>query len=115
MGGPLPMRMDRAMLVGDAAGHTHPITGGGIHQALEAGRLAGEAAGAFIGGDKGALERYEPGFMELFSHHLGRAVERRRELVAGLSGVSMAEGAFGPLARRTWIGFKEYYRKEAER
>jgi geranylgeranyl reductase family protein len=115
VGGPLPMRLERALLVGDAAGHTHPITGGGIHQALEAGRLAGEAAGAYIEGDEDALERYEPAFMDLFSHQLGRAVERRRELVAGLSGDAMDEGTFGPLARRTWIGFKEYYRKGAER
>lgn len=35
---------DGLMLVGDAARHTDPITGGGIINALEGGRLAGEVA-----------------------------------------------------------------------
>jgi digeranylgeranylglycerophospholipid reductase len=35
---------DGLMLVGDAAHHTDPITGGGIINALEGGRLAGEVA-----------------------------------------------------------------------
>ena len=111
VGGPLPMRMDRALLAGDAAGQTHPITGGGIHQALEAGRLAGEAAGTFVAGDVEALDRYEPAFMDLFGRHLGRAVERRREIVARWSTCMGDPEAFNPLARRTWIGFKEYYKE----
>ena len=111
VGGPLPMRLDRALLAGDAAGHTHPITGGGIHQALEAGKLAGEAAGAYVDGDVAALDRYEPAFMDLFGRHLGRAVERRREIVARWSSCLGDPEAFVPLARRTWIGFKEYFKE----
>ncbi|UCC93433.1 MAG: NAD(P)/FAD-dependent oxidoreductase [Thermoplasmata archaeon] len=111
VGGPLPMRMERTLLAGDAAGLTHPITGGGIHQALESGRLAGEAAAAFVHGDEGALERYEPEFLALFDIHLGRAHDRRRWMVSAWEGTLGDAEAFDALARRTWIGFKEYYRK----
>ncbi|RMH78731.1 MAG: NAD(P)/FAD-dependent oxidoreductase, partial [Calditrichaeota bacterium] len=37
------------ILVGDAAHQVNPITGGGIHLALQSGRLAGEFLGAFLG------------------------------------------------------------------
>ncbi len=109
VGGPLPMRLGRMLLAGDSAGLTHPITGGGIHQALEAGKLAGEAAGAFVAGDTEALDRYQPSFTALFGRHLGRAVERREEMVTRWSTIADDPEAFDTLARRTWIGFKEYY------
>jgi flavin-dependent dehydrogenase len=38
-----PFASDRVLLVGDAAGHVSPLTAGGIHNALELGRLAGRA------------------------------------------------------------------------
>jgi geranylgeranyl reductase family protein len=110
VGGPLPMRLDRALLAGDAAGLTHPITGGGIHQALVSGDLAGRAAAAFVGGDEGALDGYEGAFDDLFELHLGRALDRRREMLAGWDGALGYPDAFGRLARRGWIGFKEYYK-----
>jgi geranylgeranyl reductase family protein len=110
VGGVLPMMKDRVLLAGDAAGHTHPITGGGIHQATVAGRLAGEAAAAFAAGDEGALEAYEPAFLDLFGLHLGRALERRRELLVAWPRAMDDPGTFARLARRGWIGFKEFYR-----
>ncbi len=39
---------DHIMIVGDAAGHVNPLTGGGIITALEAGMYAGEVAAAAI-------------------------------------------------------------------
>ena len=39
---------DNMILVGDAARHVNPITGGGIHTALSGGRIAGEFLGEFI-------------------------------------------------------------------
>ena len=114
VGGPLPMRLGRALLAGDAAGHTHPITGGGIHQALEAGRLAGEAAAAFVSGEECALEMYEPAFRSLFDLHLGRALARRRELVSSWPGASSDREAFAAMVRRGWIGFKGYYRERGD-
>lgn len=45
VGGPLrPFAREGAMLIGDAAGIVSPLTAGGIHPALELGRLAGQAA-----------------------------------------------------------------------
>jgi digeranylgeranylglycerophospholipid reductase len=43
-GGPVrPWRTDRAMLLGDAAGMVSPLTAGGIHPAMQLGRVAGVA------------------------------------------------------------------------
>ena len=39
---------DHLILVGDAARHVNPITGGGIHTALSGGKIAGEFLGEFI-------------------------------------------------------------------
>jgi digeranylgeranylglycerophospholipid reductase len=39
---------DNMILVGDAARHVNPITGGGIHTALSSGKIAGEFLGEFI-------------------------------------------------------------------
>jgi digeranylgeranylglycerophospholipid reductase len=53
---------DNVMIVGDAAGHVNPLTGGGIITALEAGKYAGEvAAEAIKEGDcsKKRLKEYE--------------------------------------------------------
>lgn len=53
---------DNVMIVGDAAGHVNPLTGGGIITALEAGKYAGEvAAEAIKEGDcsKTRLKEYE--------------------------------------------------------
>jgi flavin-dependent dehydrogenase len=49
VGGPVrPMAHDRVMLIGDAAGQVSPLTAGGIHSALELGRLAGRAVAAHL-------------------------------------------------------------------
>lgn len=48
---------DNMILVGDAARHVNPITGGGIHTALSAGKIAGEFLGEFIkSGQKASAE-----------------------------------------------------------
>jgi geranylgeranyl reductase family protein len=110
VGGRLPTVHDRVLLAGDAAGHTHPITGGGIHQAVEAGRLAGEAAAAFVAGDEAAPTRYAEAFEDLFSVTLDRANARRTELLEGWEDARDDHEAFDRLMRRTWIGFPEYYK-----
>lgn len=108
------MVLGRALLAGDAAGHTHPITGGGIHQALEAGTMAGEASAAYIAGDAWALEAYEPAFLCLFGTHLDRARDRRREMTASWQETCPGPEEFDRLARRGWIGFKEYFKESKE-
>ncbi|MFO7678071.1 MAG: NAD(P)/FAD-dependent oxidoreductase, partial [Thermoplasmatota archaeon] len=44
VGGFLQSVKETVLIVGDAAGQTHPITGGGIPQAVICGRIAGETA-----------------------------------------------------------------------
>jgi geranylgeranyl reductase family protein len=114
VGGPLPHAMGRVLLAGDAAGHTHPITGGGIHQAVVAGRLAGEAAAAFTDGDCDALVNYGIAFKSLFGLHLDRALARRKEMLVAWPDAEGDPEAFHQLARRGWIGFPEYYRKRGD-
>ncbi|MBU0705444.1 MAG: geranylgeranyl reductase family protein, partial [Chloroflexi bacterium] len=66
-GGPVPsgdvvarLRVGNVLLVGDAAGHTHPVTGAGIFGAIVSGALAGEAAAkAVTSDDLAALDEYE--------------------------------------------------------
>ena len=109
VGGPLDPVDGNVVLVGDAAGHTHPITGGGIHQAVESGRMAGEAAARYVSGDKQALAAYRESFDSLFALPLSRALARRGELAGGWSKVVDDPEGFRALMGRTWIGFNEYY------
>ena len=43
---------DNLILVGDAARHVNPITGGGIHTAMASGKIAGEFLAELIKSDK---------------------------------------------------------------
>jgi digeranylgeranylglycerophospholipid reductase len=74
-----PIVSDGLMLVGDAARQADPLTGGGIANAMLAGRLAGEvAAEAVEEGDVSAstLREYE----RLWQEHRGRKMERNHRL-----------------------------------
>jgi len=53
------------LLIGDAAGHAHPITGAGILHAVIAGELAGRvAAEAIVKEDLGVLNNYDSEWQE---------------------------------------------------
>lgn len=62
------------MLIGDAARQSDPITGGGILNAMDAGKLAGEAAYAAISAGDVSLEKleevYEKPWRETLGHDL---------------------------------------------
>ncbi|MBI5014481.1 MAG: NAD(P)/FAD-dependent oxidoreductase [Deltaproteobacteria bacterium] len=96
----------RVLLVGDAAGHTHPITGAGIHHALVGGGVAGRlAAEAVASGEPAVLDRYEKECRAWLGGALQRAVDRR-----ALYEARWRSGERGDdLYRRTWVAFKEYY------
>jgi digeranylgeranylglycerophospholipid reductase len=108
VGGPLKTVAGSVMLVGDAGGFTHPITGGGIQQAVETGALAGDAAARFISGEEGALEGYAKDWKGLLGPSLEHALERRRHMVLSWRQSSQSKEAFEALMRRCWIAFKEY-------
>jgi len=92
------------MLVGDAAGHTHAITGGGIPQAVIGGGMAGRAAAACINGDKEAIKTYFDQWRNKFGAMLDKAVKKREEMDAG-----WGEGNLTGLLKRCWIAYGEYY------
>ena len=111
-GGPLPrIRVNQVLLVGDAAGHTHPVTGAGVFSAIVGGTLAGQAAARAIKtGDLTLLDEYEREWEAFMAGPLRHALSKRRYLdqhwsddPAALSGV----------IRETWVAFKAYGRCKA--
>lgn len=81
-----PLRAERVLLAGEAAGLVNPLTGDGIDYALESGRLAGEAAAAalasgdwsFAGYERRLRAEYQSWFS--FCELVRRRVIRRRPL-----------------------------------
>lgn len=70
---------DNVMLVGDAARHADPITGGGIINAMRGGSFAGSvAAGAVEGGNysRKALRNYD----DLWKNDFGKSLNRNKAL-----------------------------------
>jgi digeranylgeranylglycerophospholipid reductase len=81
---PAHLVTDGCLLVGDAARQVDPLTGGGIGNAMAAGRLAGRvAAGAIAAGDvsAAALSRYE----QEWTAGIGRQMARNFRLRAKFS------------------------------
>jgi flavin-dependent dehydrogenase len=103
VGPPRRVTFGNTMLVGDAAGHTHPITGAGVFQAVTGGRMAGKwASEAVKTGDMGVLSEYEAEWRDLLQETLERGYMRRRQL----------EGDWDRLPqiiRQCWVAFREYY------
>jgi len=95
-----------ALLAGDAAGLTNPVTGAGIAAAVHSGRLAGEAAAAWLHGDRDADVAFEEELSSVFQSSLERAVERRRELAVRSRGGALSDPA---ALRRGWIAYPEYW------
>jgi flavin-dependent dehydrogenase len=111
--GPVPsggsaarLRVGNVLLVGDAAGHTHPITGAGVFAAVVSGALAGQAAARAVQRrDETALDEYGREWDAFMARPLRHALERRRSLDARWSDAPIALSA---VIRQTWIAFKAY-------
>jgi digeranylgeranylglycerophospholipid reductase len=90
-------------LVGDAAGHTHPITGAGISSAVLCGEMAGTwAARAVEEGDVRVLKHFDDQWQDLFKNTLDRACQRRQSMESGWHD-------FSRTIKSCWIAFREYY------
>jgi digeranylgeranylglycerophospholipid reductase len=63
------------MLIGDAARHSDPITGGGILNAMEAGKLAGEAAYAAISAGDVSLQKLEEVYEKQWRATIGHDID----------------------------------------
>ncbi|NNG07867.1 MAG: NAD(P)/FAD-dependent oxidoreductase [Desulfobacteraceae bacterium] len=106
VGGPLLSIDEKAgiILVGDAAGHTHAITGGGVPQAVLCGTMAGTAAADYAKGNKKALQDYAHQWREAFGATMNKAAQKRQTLETGWDGENLDN-----LVRRCWIACEEYY------
>ena len=103
-GPPRKVTGDRILLAGDAAGHTHPITGAGVFQAVAGGRMAGEWAARAVEQDRPEiLAGYESQWRDLFEDTLQRAADRRRLLEEQWERLD-------DIIRYCWIAYREYYR-----
>ncbi|MGC8504608.1 MAG: geranylgeranyl reductase family protein [Acidithiobacillus sp.] len=111
-GGAIPVGGMRTMvhgpviLVGDAAGLTHPITGAGIPAAVISGARAGQAAAEWLGGDDDALESFAEDMRDQFGPAIGRAVARRKALEAVWRQPAAQDDR---VMRSGWIAFEEYF------
>lgn len=94
---------DNILLAGDAAGHTHPITGAGISQAVVCGRMAGKwAERAIEAGDLRLLSEYDKEWRDFFGDTLDRAFKRRQLL-------ELEWDRLEEIIKYCWVAFKEYY------
>lgn len=117
--GPVPsggtvarMRVDEVLLVGDAAGHTHPVTGAGIFSAVVSGTLAGQAAAKAVQGELAALHEYEREWTAFMAGPLRHALNKRRHLDAHWSD---DPAALSDAVKQDWIAFKAYGRRKQNR
>ena len=95
------------MLTGDAAGLTHPITGGGISAAVVSGERAGQAAVALlVDNDADALDDFDEDIRDQFEATLQRAVARRRWMKQYWHSESARQDT---MHRKGWIAFPEYF------
>ncbi len=103
VGGPLNTVKENILLVGDAAGHTDAITGGGITQAVMCGKMAGKAAARAIDEDDlGRLKAYEKEWQMIYGQTLQNALEKRRILESRWDELDT-------VIKKCWVAFREYY------
>ncbi len=97
------------LLAGDAAGLTNPVTGAGINSAVISGRMAGEAAAQWLAGDSDAATEYQEDIEDLFGSSIGRAVSRRKQLMAtyDASGSPRDDDL-----RSSWIAYPQFWSKD---
>lgn len=99
------------LLAGDAAGLVNPITGAGINQAVLSGRMAGDAAAAFVAGLREAPQDYDEEARELFGPSIDLALSRRRDLLAVYADGRLPGDA---ALRRGWIAYDAYWDRAPE-
>lgn len=108
VGGMLPtIGADNVILVGDAAGLTHPITGAGIATAVLSGAEAGTAAGIAVGGGLEQLSSYYRTIRLRWGEELAWASHKR-----GIMQDQWRE--FERVITHSWVAFPDYYRGRQE-
>jgi flavin-dependent dehydrogenase len=101
------------VLVGDAAGLTHPVTGAGILPAVVSGAQAGRAAAsAALANDPSHLSQYEAAWDSYLGGPMRHALDRHREMDARWT---TDPDALSTVIRENWIAFKAYGRRRTQR
>lgn len=91
------------VLVGDAAGHSHPITGAGNFTAVSIGEMAGRwAAKAIEKNDLQLLHQYDMEWQDLFGETLQKGAEKRARMEAHWP-------EFKTIIKSSWVAYPEYY------
>jgi geranylgeranyl reductase family protein len=99
---------ENVLLAGDAAGHTHPITGSGVFQAVSAGRMAGRWAARAVGErDLAVLRGYEEEWRDLFAETHERGFRRRLFMEREWERLD-------EVLPRCWVAFREYYEDRSQ-
>jgi geranylgeranyl reductase family protein len=95
---------ENIMLAGDAAGHTHPITGAGVTQAIICGKMAGQwaAHGIKTNNIKNAMDSYEYDWKDDLAESQTKARIRRELMESKWHDLDS-------IIKSCWISFKEYY------
>lgn len=75
-----PAHADGFLIVGDAAGQVKATSGGGIYYAMLAGRIAGEVAPRYVGGDRQAGAAYERRWRARFGREVAFTAFGRRAI-----------------------------------
>jgi digeranylgeranylglycerophospholipid reductase len=104
IGGPLEVtQAGNMLLAGDAGGYTHPVTGGGIMNAIVTGQMAGEtAAKAVRSHDLELLSLYPQQCHSYLGRFLTRATQQRQDMDNNWTD---DREQFAELIRRTWLSF----------
>jgi flavin-dependent dehydrogenase len=91
-------------LAGDAAGHTHPITGAGVAQAVIGGRMAGKHAARAVrsGNPAAGAESYQEEWRDMFGESHDKAWHRRLLLESRWQDLE-------EVIRSCWVAFREYH------
>jgi geranylgeranyl reductase family protein len=91
------------VLAGDAAGHTHAITGAGVFAAVVCGRMAGKWAGRAVRDNHlELLQYYDHEWKDLMALTLVRAYQRRRQMEAEWNN-------FNATVKNCWVAYRQYY------
>ena len=97
------------LVAGDAAGCTHPVTGGGIFNAVVSGQLAAESIARYFNNKmaKGPIVvSYEQDLRKELGPQLDKG--RRKILTRDANWVDDSQ-KFAAIIRNSWIAFPEYY------
>lgn len=102
---------DNIILVGDAAGLTHAITGAGIPQAVISGKIAGNiVVKSLENNDKEILKEFDSAILEQWGDYVGTSAGKREYLRN-----NWKNDDFEGLIKVTWPAFKEYYAKDKDK